>query len=57
MTLEFHCADVGVECKAKTTAATKDELVAKVAAHAKAEHGVELTDTLVDYAVSQVRQT
>lgn len=57
MTLEFHCADVGVACKAKTTATTEDELVAKVAAHAKEEHGVELTDTLVDYAVSQIRKT
>lgn len=57
MTLEFRCADAGVACKARTTAETKEELVAKVAAHAKAEHGVEVNDTLVDYALSQVRES
>ncbi|MDE0805816.1 MAG: DUF1059 domain-containing protein [Acidimicrobiales bacterium] len=57
MTLEFRCADAGVACKARTTAETKDELLAKVRAHAKSEHGVELNDTLVDYAVSQVRES
>lgn len=57
MALEFRCADVGVDCKAATTADTKDDLVAKVAAHAKEVHGVELNETLVDYAVSKVRST
>lgn len=57
MTLEFHCADVGVECRNVAKADTKDELVAKVAEHARKAHGVELTDTLVDYAVTKVRDT
>lgn len=57
MTLEFRCADAGVACKARTTAETKEELVEKVAEHAKAEHGVEVNDTLVDYALSQVRES
>ena len=54
MALEFRCADVGVACKAATSADTKDELLAKVAAHAQKVHGVALTETLVDYALTTV---
>ena len=57
MALEFRCADVGVACKAVTTADTKEELLAKVGDHAKKAHGVELTQTLVDYALTTVRST
>jgi len=55
MAVEFRCADVGVSCKNVATAKTPDELIAAVAAHAKAEHGVQLNQTLIDYAVSKVR--
>jgi len=55
MTLEFRCQDVGVACKNVAKAETADELVAAVAAHAKAKHGVELNQTLIDYAVTKVR--
>ena len=55
MSVEFACKDVGVACNAVTKAETAEELVAKVAAHAKAKHGVELNGTLVDYAVTKVR--
>ena len=57
MTVEFRCADVGIPCKNRARAETADELVAKVAAHAKAKHGVELNRTLIDYAVTKVRTT
>jgi predicted small metal-binding protein len=57
MTLEFRCEDVGVACKAVTTADSKEELVAKVGDHAQKAHGVALTDTLVDYALTKVRST
>jgi predicted small metal-binding protein len=57
MALEFHCADVGVACSSKTTAATKEELLAKVSEHASSAHGVELNETLVDYALTRVRGT
>lgn len=57
MTVEFRCADVGVACKNVAKAETADELVAAVAAHAKAKHGVELNATLVDYAITKVRTT
>ncbi len=57
MTLEFRCEDVGVQCSARTTADSKEELVAKVAEHAQQKHGVELNETLVDYALTKVRTT
>ena len=56
MTLRFCCADVGAACKAVTLAETEEELVAKVRTHAKEAHGVELTETLVDYAASTVTE-
>jgi len=55
MALQFRCEDVGVACSNVATAETADELVAAVAEHAKAKHGVELNQTLVDYAVTKVR--
>ncbi len=55
MTLEFRCQDVGVACKNVARAETAEELVAAVAEHAKTKHGVELNQTLVDYAVTKVR--
>lgn len=58
MPLEFACQRVGLtDCKAVTTAETKDELLAKVAEHAEHEHGVTLNGTLIDYALTTVRET
>ena len=58
MTLEFACKRVGVtDCKHVATAGTKEELLAHVAAHAKDVHGVDLNDTLIDYALTTVRET
>lgn len=55
MTLEFRCADVGVECNAKVQAETEEDLIAKIAVHADKVHGVpHLTETLVNYAKSTV---
>lgn len=56
MTVEFHCKDVGVQCNATTRAETADELLTKVKAHAKSAHGVELTQTLIDYALTTVHE-
>ena len=55
MAVEFCCQDVGVACKNVARADTAEQLVAAVAAHAKAKHGVELNQTLIDYAVTKVR--
>ncbi len=57
MTVEFHCADVGVACGKVTRAENADDLVAAVAAHAQSKHGVELNETLIAYAVTKVRVT
>jgi len=55
MAVEFRCRDVGVACKNVARAETAEELVAAVAAHAEAKHGVLLNQTLIDYAVTKVR--
>lgn len=55
MTLEFRCADVGVACRNVAKADSEEELVAAVAEHARTAHGVELNETLVDYARTKVR--
>ena len=58
MALEFACHRVGVtDCKHVATAASKDELLEQVAMHAREAHGVELNETLVDYALTTVRET
>lgn len=57
MSLEFRCQDVGVACKKVTRAETAEELVKAVAEHARAKHDVELNGTLIDYAITKVRQT
>lgn len=55
MALEFSCRRVGLtDCRKVTTAASKDELLAKVAEHARRAHGVELNATLIDYALTTV---
>ncbi len=57
MTLEFRCADVGLACRKTARAETEEALVAAVAEHARTKHGVELNDTLVDFARTRVRAT
>ena len=57
MTLEFRCAHVGVtDCKSATTAETAEELLEKVAEHARTKHGVELNETLINYALTTVTE-
>ena len=55
MALEFRCEDVGIACSNVARGANADELVAKVGEHAKSKHGVELNQTLIDYAVTKAR--
>jgi predicted small metal-binding protein len=57
MALEFACRNVGlVDCKGVVHAATEDELLRLVAEHARTVHGVELNQTLVDYARTTVTE-
>lgn len=56
MTLSFACSDVGVtDCKAVAKADTKEALLATVTKHAREAHGVELNQTLIDYALTKVK--
>lgn len=57
MTKSFECADGGVQCGAKITGATDEEVLTAAVAHARDVHGVDLTSsqTLARYAASLIR--
>ncbi len=57
MPVELCCADVGLACRHVTKADNAEDLVAKVAEHARDAHGVELNQTLIDYATTKVRSS
>jgi predicted small metal-binding protein len=45
MTAKFACKDIGLECDFTAEAPTKEELMPKIAEHAKVAHGMEnITD-------------
>jgi predicted small metal-binding protein len=56
MAKSFQCHHGGVQCKAKITGATEDDVLAKAVEHAKRAHGVDLTQaqTLARYAKSLI---
>ncbi len=58
MAYEFSCRAAGAEgCGWKTRAASEDELVAKVAEHARKVHKVKnVSDTIANYARASARQ-
>lgn len=57
MSLEFRCQHVGVtDCRSTTKANTAEELLEKVAKHARTAHGVELNQTLINYALTTVAE-
>ena len=41
MKYTFACKDIGMACGFKTDAKTKNELLPKIAAHAKEQHNME----------------
>ena len=47
-----HCTDIGFDCDGVVRAETEEEVLAQVAAHAKAVHNLE---TVPDDVVEQVR--
>lgn len=57
MTKSFECEHGGVQCNAKVTGETEDEVLQKAIEHARDEHGVDLTSskTLARYAASLIR--
>lgn len=57
MALEFACRRVGVtDCKHVAHADSTEELLEQVVKHAREVHGVELNDTLIDYALTTVEE-
>lgn len=54
MTLQLRCADLGLSCSGTVEGDTSEELLAKVTDHARDKHGVELNQTLIDYALEEV---
>ena len=57
MTKSISCADVGVDCNWSATAETEEELMRKVAEHAKEAHeGMEVTPELVEKIKSNIKE-
>lgn len=57
MTKSISCADVGADCTWSTTAATEEELMEKVAQHAKEQHqDLEITPELVEKIKSHIKE-
>ena len=57
--LVFACKDAGVQCNARITGDSQEEVVAKAVEHARHSHGVDLTQsrTLMRYVQSSIRDT
>jgi predicted small metal-binding protein len=57
MAYEFGCKTAGSACSWTTRGATEEEVLAKVAEHARKKHHVTgVTDTLVNYLRATLRQ-
>ena len=57
MTKSISCADAGADCTWSATAETEEELLQKVAEHAKAEHkDLEITPELVAKIKSIIKE-
>ena len=58
MAYEFGCRTAGSACDWKARGATEEEVLAKVAEHARKKHKVETaTGTIVQYLRSTLRQS
>ncbi len=58
MTLHFSCRNVGVsDCRHTASADSAEALLEAVADHARTAHGVDLNDTLIDYALTTVTES
>lgn len=57
MTKSISCSDVGADCGWSATAESEEELMEKVAEHAKAEHkDLEITPELVAKIKSAIKE-
>lgn len=57
--LVFACSDAGVQCGARITGNSREEVVQKAVEHARHSHGVDLTQSraLMRYVQSSIRDT
>lgn len=57
MTKSFQCLHGGVQCNARITGETEEEVLQQAVEHAREKHGVDLTSsqTLARYAASLIR--
>jgi predicted small metal-binding protein len=57
MTKSLRCADTGADCSWSITAETEEELMKKVAEHAKNEHeGMDVTPELIAKIKSHIKE-
>ena len=57
MAKSISCADVGADCTWSATAESEEDLMNKVAQHAKDEHqGLEITPELVEKIKSHIKE-
>jgi predicted small metal-binding protein len=57
MTKSLSCADTGADCSWSITAETEEELMKKVAEHAKNEHeGMDVTPELIAKIKSHIKE-
>lgn len=57
MMKKVHCRDVGYDCDGIVSAETVEEMLAKVAQHAKEAHGLEeVTEAVVAKVKSVIRE-
>jgi predicted small metal-binding protein len=55
---KLRCRDVGVDCDAEIVAETEEELMGKVAEHAKTVHGMtEISDETAAKVKAAIRDT
>lgn len=57
MAKSISCADVGADCSWSTTAETEEELMGKIAQHAKEKHqDLEITPELISQIKSHIKE-
>jgi len=58
MVKKFRCADVGLNCDFETTASTTEDMMTKIADHAKNAHGIsELPKGILARAQAAIKET
>jgi predicted small metal-binding protein len=51
----LHCSDIGFDCKAVVDASTEEEVLKIAAEHARAIHGVTVTQEMAEQIKKMIR--